>query len=112
MVELRVVEPVEEVEAAGAGRGQAHAEPACALRVAGGHERRGFFVMDQDEADPVPMTSQALHDPVDPVAREPEHGVDAVVDQPLHQQFRGDLHPAPLPSDPIPSIAAAITCAR
>jgi SAM-dependent methyltransferase len=47
--------------------------------------------MDQHEADLVLMAAQSLHDPVDAVAREAEHGVHTPVDQPFHQQIGRDL---------------------
>ena len=53
VVELRVVQAVEQVDAAGPGRGQADAEPAGRLGVAGRHERGRLLVVHQDEPDPV-----------------------------------------------------------
>jgi hypothetical protein len=40
---------------------------------------RGLLVTDQDEPYPVLLPAQALHDPVDAVAGQAEHGVDAPV---------------------------------
>ena len=91
VVQLGVVEPVDEMQAARTRRRQAHAEPSGGLRVAGGHERRGLLVVDQDERDLVPVTAEPFHDPVDAVAGEPEDGVDPPMDQSFDQQFRSDL---------------------
>ena len=53
MVELGVVEPVEQVDGAGARGGQADAEAPGRLGVPGGHEGGGLLVVHEDEADPV-----------------------------------------------------------
>src|SRR5215217_598971 len=90
MVELGVVQPVEQVDAARTGGGEADAETAGALGVARGHECGGFLVVHEHEADAVAMAAQALHDPVDAVAREAEDGVDAPVREPFDQQLRRD----------------------
>ena len=91
MVELGVVQPVEQVDAAGPGRGQADAEPARRLGVAAGHEGGGLLVVDQDEPDSVLVAPEGLHDPVDAVAGQAEDGVDPPVDEPLDQQFCSNL---------------------
>jgi hypothetical protein len=72
-VELRVVEPVEQVDAAGPGGRHADAEAAGPLGVAAGHEGGGLFVTHLHEADRIEMGAQRLHDAVDAVAQQPEH---------------------------------------
>ena len=52
-VQLRVVEAIEQMDAARARGGQAHAELAGELRVAARHERGGLFMPDLHEADRV-----------------------------------------------------------
>jgi hypothetical protein len=88
-VELRVVEPVEQVDAAGPGGRQADAEAAGPLGVAAGHEGGGLFVTHLHEADRIEMGAQRLHDAVDAVARQPEHDLDTPVDQGVHEHVRG-----------------------
>ncbi len=53
MVELRVVEPVQEVDGARPGRGEAHTEPAGRFGIAGRHEGGRLLVVHEDEADAV-----------------------------------------------------------
>ena len=48
-VHLGVVQAVQQVDGAGARGGEADAEPAGVLRIAAGHERRGFLVAHLDE---------------------------------------------------------------
>src|SRR5439155_25821881 len=55
------------------------------------HDRRRLLMVHQDEPDPVVVAAEALHDAVDAIAGEPEHGVNAPVDQPFHHQLRRDL---------------------
>ena len=85
-VELGVVEAVEQVDAAGAGGGEADAEPAGVLGVAAGHERRRLLVPHLDEADLVLALAQRLHDAVDAVAGQAEDDVDAPVVQGVDQK--------------------------
>ncbi len=87
-VERGVVEPVQEVDAPGAGRGQAHPEAAGELRVAARHERGRFLVAHLYEPDPVLPGAQRLHDPVDAVAGQAEHDVDSPAQQRLDQDIR------------------------
>ena len=53
VVHLGVVEAIQEVNGAGAGGGEAHADLARELRVAAGHERGHLFVARLDEATAV-----------------------------------------------------------
>jgi hypothetical protein len=77
--------------AAGTGGGQADPDLAGRLGVAGGHERGRLLVVDEHEPDLVLVAAQALHDPVDAVPGQPEHGVHAPVGQPLDEQLGRDL---------------------
>ena len=97
VVELRVVQAVQQVDAARARRspGRRRACP-VAFAYAGRHERGGLLVVHQHEPDPVLVPAQRLHDPVDAVAGQAEDGVDPPVDQPLDQRLGRDLSP-PLP---------------
>src|SRR5690606_19499979 len=101
VVEFGVVQAVEQVDAAGAGGGQAHPQAAGGLGVPAGHEGGGLLVVDQDETDLVPMPPQPLHDSVDAVPGQPEDGVDVPLGQPLDQHFRRD------PSHGVRTIPAA-----
>ena len=113
VVQLGVVQPVDEVQSARPRRGHAHAELPRRLGIAGGHEGRRFLVVDQEEADPILVAPEPLHDPVDAVAGEPEHGVHPPVDQPLHHQFGCDLrhraHPSCLRRQNAAPAASAVT---
>ena len=72
LIELGVVEAVEEVNPAGAGGGDADAEPAGPLGIGAGREGGGFLVPDLDEADLVLPRAERLEDAVDSVAGESE----------------------------------------
>ncbi|HSK35353.1 MAG TPA: hypothetical protein VLA80_01305, partial [Actinomycetota bacterium] len=47
--------------------------------------------MDEHEADPVLVAAQPLHDPVDAVAGQAEHRIDAPLNQPFGQALADDL---------------------
>jgi hypothetical protein len=65
-------------------------------------------MVDEHEPDPVGVAAQALHDPVDAVAGEAEHGVHPPVGQPLDQQLGCDLlHRSSISPDRV----AVIVCA-
>lgn len=96
VVELGVVEAVQQMDPAGTGGGEAHAEPAGRLGVSGGHEGGGLLVVDEDEADLVPVAAQALHDPVDAVAGQSEDGVDAPGDETFDEQLGSNFPHGPL----------------
>lgn len=110
VVELGVVQAVEQVQAARSRRRQAHPQPPSGLGVARGHERGGFLVLHEDEADPVLVAAQPLHDPVDAIAGDPEDGVDPPVDEPLNEQLGRDLlHDlSPRKGDEVPSPRASL----
>ena len=48
-------------------------------------------MVHEDEADPVLVAAQPLHDSVDAVTGKAEDHVDAPVDEAFDQQLRGDL---------------------
>ncbi len=98
-VELRVVQPVGQVQAARARGRQAHAQPAAELRVRGCGERGRFLVANLDEADLLLVRAQGLHDPVDAVAGQAEHDVHAPLDQGLDQHVSCGLGHGNLPLD-------------
>src|SRR3954452_5667229 len=59
----------------------------CELRVSACHEGRSFLMSCLDESDLVLFFPQRLHDSVDAVARDPEHRVNAPVDQSVNYDF-------------------------
>ena len=69
-VHLGIIKAVEQMDAAGAGSGQADAEPAGVLGIGAGHEGGRFLVAHLDEADLVLALAQRFHDAVDAVAGE------------------------------------------
>ena len=83
VVELGVIQPVDEVQAAWARGRQADPEAPGRLRVAGRHERGRLFVMDQEEPDPVLVTAKPLHDAVDAIAGKAEYRIHAPIGEPL-----------------------------
>jgi hypothetical protein len=70
------------VQAAGSRCGEAHTDLARELRVAAHHEGGGFFMAHLDEANLFLPRPQRLDDPVDAIAGQAEHHVDA----PFHQR--------------------------
>ena len=91
VVELGVVQPVQQVDAARPRGRDADADFAGRLRVRAGHERGGFFVVHEHKRDLVLMAAQRFEEPVDAVAGQPVDGVDAPVDEPRDKRFRSDL---------------------
>ena len=87
MVELRVVEPVQQVDRARAGRREAHADLAGPLRVRARHERRHLLVADLDELGFSFCRVERADDRVDPVAGVAVDARDAVLDQALEQEI-------------------------
>jgi hypothetical protein len=60
-------------------------------------------MVDEDELHLVGVPAQALHDAVDAVAGQPEHGVDAPLGQSIDQYFGSNLSHdlwLPVPPDP------------
>jgi len=98
-IERRVVETVQQVDAARTRGCQADAEPAREFRVAARHQRRGLFVAHLDEPYPLAPLAQRFHDSVDPVARKPKDDLDTPVVDRLDQHVgRRQCHlisPAP-----------------
>ena len=95
-VQLGVVEAVQQMNAAGAGGGQADAEPAGVLGVGAGHEGRGLLVPHLDEADLVLARAQRLHDAVDAVAGKSEDHVDAPVQNGFDENVAAGVCHAPI----------------
>ncbi len=85
VVHLGVVEPIEQVDAAGARRRQADAKPPGVLSVAAGGKRRGLFVAHLEEPDLVLMRAQRLEDAVHAIARQTEDRVYPPLDESLDQ---------------------------
>jgi hypothetical protein len=86
-VELRVVEPVQEMDRAGAGRGEADARLARELRVGARHEGRHLLVPHLDELEPLAGRSpEREDDAVDPVAGIPVDPLDTpLTESPEHE---------------------------
>src|SRR5205823_2259374 len=91
MVELRVVETVQEMDRARAGRRETHADLPGPLRVRTGHERRHLLVAHLDELQLVLVPLQGADDRVDPVARITVDSPNAVLGEPLEQEVSGEL---------------------
>lgn len=68
VIELGIVQAIEQVDGAGAGRGQADPDLVRELGVAGGHEGRQLFVAALDEVDRI-LAPEGGHDAIDAVAR-------------------------------------------
>src|SRR2546423_5193155 len=69
-------------------RGETNAKLPRVLRVAAGHEGRGFFVPDLHEPDLILALAQCFHDAVDAIAGKTENLGDTPVNQAIDQQFR------------------------
>ena len=91
VVQLGVVQAIDQVEPSRARGCKAYPQPAGRLAVAGRHEGRRLFVVNQEEPDAVLVAAKALHDPVDAIAGKSEDCVDAPVDEALDEELRGDL---------------------
>jgi hypothetical protein len=87
--ELGIVEPVEKMDAAGAGCRDANTEPAGPLGVATSHEGGRLLVPDLNEADAILLLAQGLDDPVDPVTGDAEDHFDAPVEQGFDENVGG-----------------------
>src|SRR5205823_3055954 len=81
VVELRVVEPVEQVDRPGARGGDADADLARELRVAAGHERSHLLVPDLDEVRVAARAVEGAEEGVDPVTGISVDPVDAPLPQ-------------------------------
>ena len=75
-IELGVVKAIQQMDAPGTRCGEAAAEPARILGISAGHEGRRLFVSHLNEANGVGPFPQGLHDPVDPIAWNPENCID------------------------------------
>ena len=84
-VEFRIIETVEQMDAAGARSGEAHTQAPGPLGIGAGIERRCFFVSHLDETDLVLASTQRLDDAVDAVARDAEDRVNFPFEQSFDQ---------------------------
>ena len=101
VVELRVVEPVEEVDRARAGGSETDADLAGELRVCAGHERRHLLVPDLDELEAVDAF-ECADDAVDAVARVAVDPLDAPLREAVQEVVGYELwHEVSLRSLPI-----------
>ena len=89
VVHLCVVKPVEQMDAAGTGGGQADAELPGVFGVGAGHEGGGLLVSHVNEADLLLALAQRFHDAVDSVAGKSEDDFDAPVHKGIDQDLRG-----------------------
>src|SRR5437764_7211378 len=88
-VEFGVVEPVQQVNAAGPRGRDADAEPAGEFRVAAGGEGRGLLVPHLDKANAVLAFAERLDNAVDAITGDAEYGVDAPCQQGVDQNVAG-----------------------
>jgi hypothetical protein len=91
VVELRVVQAVQQVDRAGSGRGQAHADLAGELRVAARHERRHLLVPDLDQLRVAVGAIEGAEEGVDAVARIAVDAVDTPFAEPREDVVRYEL---------------------
>ena len=84
-VELRVIQPIEQMQAARSGGRHAHAQTPRELGVPAGRKRRGLLMTNLHQSDPVLSGPQRLKKAVDAVSREGEDRIHAPVDQSLYQ---------------------------
>src|SRR3954447_11242762 len=83
-IQLRVIEPVQQMNTARTRGSEADSEPTGELGVPASHEGRCFFMPCLNEADLVLFLPQAFHDPVNPVAGDSEDGIHAPINQRLN----------------------------
>ena len=76
-VELRIVQTVQQVDAAGSGGGDTDAEAAREFGIPACHECGSFFVPHLNEAHGIALLPERLHDPVDAVTWQAKDCVDA-----------------------------------
>ena len=88
-VELGVVEPVQQVDAARAGGCDADAEATGKFGVAAGGEGRRLLVPYLDKADLVLALAEGFDDAVDAIAGNAEDGIDAPSQQGVDQNVAG-----------------------
>ena len=90
-IELGVIEPVEQMDAARSGCCETDAEPTRPLGIGAGVERGGLLVPHLDEADAVLADPQRFDDAVDAVPRHSENDVHAPFDQRFHKHVAGSF---------------------
>ena len=84
-VAFRIVEAVEQMNAAGPGRRKAHAETAGVFCIAAGGEGCGLFVPDLDKSDLFLIRPQRLENSIHAIAGKTENRFDAPLDEAFHQ---------------------------
>ena len=85
LVHLRVVQTVQQMNAAGAGGRQANTQASGELCVGTGHKGGGFFMPYVDETDPVLGLAERFHDAVDAIAGQPKDRIHTPCKQSFHQ---------------------------
>jgi hypothetical protein len=86
-IQFRIIETVEQMQAAGPRRREAHTQTAGELRISARHEAGCFFMTNLDEANGVALFSEGFHDAVNTVTRKTENCVDTPVLKNLNQDF-------------------------
>src|SRR5690606_1223666 len=86
MVELGVIQPVQQMDRTGPGRGHAYAHLAGELGMGARHESRRFFVARLDELQFVGAAKRA-DQAIDAVARISVHATDAPLRQPREYEI-------------------------
>ena len=87
MIHLGVVQAIEQMNRAGPGGCQAHADLAGELRMRTGHEGGHFFMANLHELRLVIRAFEGAHDAVDAVARKSVDSVDAPVQKTLQKKI-------------------------
>ena len=95
VVELRVIQPVQEVNRARAGGREAHTDLARELRMRAGHERCHLLVAHLNQLWIAPGTIQRPEDRIDPVPRIPVDAMNAPLAEPSEQKVSGIFGHAP-----------------
>ncbi len=90
-VALGIVEPVEQMDAAGSRRRQADAQPASEFRVAAGGKCRRLLVAHLDESDAILPGAQRFEDTVHAIAGKSEDGVHIPLDESFDEEVGGGL---------------------
>jgi hypothetical protein len=85
-IAFRIVQAVQQVDAAGARSREAHTKAARVLGIAASCKRSTFFVPNLDELDCLLMRSKRFKDSVDAVARKAEDRFDSPINLSLDQQ--------------------------
>ena len=92
MVHLRVVETIQKMNATWAGGCDTNAQLAGELRIGAGHKGGSLFMPHVNEPYPFLLLAKGLEDPVDPIARQTEYGVNAPGEQTFYKYVRCVTH--------------------